>query len=319
MPVRPENAAGPASLRAGSFAIEPGSAVSDLAEWVRGLPLASLAPAGLLVVGGLLLLAFGRRLLKPVLVVAAIFAGVVLAVRIGHGMGSTISPLVWSALGALGGVLAVMLFYRIALALTVGAIASVAAMLLATTAAEFGLVDVGPGTAARAEDVTSAEALRAPDRGPGTFERLAASEEGRAVVSEHLDGVAPGLGPVVLDWLDRGNRFLAGLGAWTSERWELLPRPMRTLLLASAAAGGFLGFAAGLASPTLAAAIVTSLFGALLVLFCGLPILSRYASLETLTRLTPGVWLLVWLALATLGWLFQWTTRGKPKGRAKEA
>lgn len=287
----------------------PGSALNDLAEWVRGLPIESLAPAGVLVLGGLLLLAFGRKLLKPVLVVAAIFGGVVVAVRIGHAFAPSMSPLLFAAAGALGGVLAVMLFYRVALALALGAIGAVAAMLIATTAAEFGFVDVGPKPDAETAEVAPREPIVA---------RLPVGDAERALMSEQMDGVSPGLGPAVLEWLDRASRLLAEVGLWIEGLWDAMPRPMRTLLLASAAAGGFFGFAAGITSPAFAAAAVTSLFGALLVLFCGLPILTRFSIADPLANAPPVAWLATWVGLALAGWVFQWTTRSKPKRDAEE-
>jgi hypothetical protein len=284
----------------------PGSALNDLAESVRGLPIESLAPAGVLVLGGLLLLAFGRKLLKPVLVVAAIFGGVVVAVRIGHAFAPSMSPFLFASAGALAGVLAVMLFYRVALAIALGAIGAVAAMLIATTAAEFGFVDVGP----QPDAAEVAPVAPLADRVP-----MGLSDGERALVGERIDGVAPGLGPAVLDWLDRASRLLTEVGLWIEGRWDTMPRPMRTLLLASAAAGGFFGFVAGIASPAFAAAAVTSLFGSLLVLFCGLPILSRFAAADPLASAPPVAWLATWLGLALAGWVFQWTTRSKPKAK----
>jgi len=302
-----------------------------LAEWERSLPVESLAPVGILFFGGAALLAFGQRLLKPVLVVAAVFAGVVLGVRVGHALQVNVSPIIWSVAGAFGGILAVVLSYRVALATSVAAIGAVAAMLVATAAAEMGLVEVG---AVRRGDESS---LVSPVHDPLNDEyrqgssatggskvddsdakaRRTAAEEAKSAVATELDRVSPGLGPSFLAWSERFQGFVTSIGDWTQERWSMLPRPMRTLLLAAGAAGAFLGFVAGLASPVWAAATVTSLFGALLVLACGVPLASRFVPPDAMPELAPLGWLAAWLGLAATGWAFQWRTR--PQSKSKRA
>ncbi len=280
---------------------------------MRGLPLESLAPVGLLFVAGLLLLGFGQRLLKPVLVVAAIFGGVVIAVRVGPMVHAGMSPLAWSCIGALAGVVAIALSYRIALGLAVASIGAVAAILVATTAAECGLVDVGshPKSSQRAdanvdEDSPSRPAINDPLTPAAAVDQ--ASSAGEAMAQE-IDRLSPSFAPTFRSWLDRTNTFLASVGDWAQARWDRMPKPMRTLLLASAALGAFLGFAAGVSSPTWAAATITSLFGSLLVLGCGVPLASRVVAPESMPALRPLGWLLTWLGLAFLGLVFQWWTR----------
>jgi hypothetical protein len=295
--------------------------LTSLAEWVRALPVSSLAPIGVLFAAGLLLLAFGQRLLKPVLVLAAIFGGVIVAVEIGHVIGPGVSPLVWSAAGAVLGLIAAVLGYRLVLGCAVGAIGATAAMLIALTATQLGWIDAGPRPVQSASETIAdewertlvaaamvLEEARAPqasesDEVPTTTER-------RAFESQ-LDEVSPGLGPAVSGWLDRFTEFLRGIGEHAGQEWDALPKPLRTLLMASGAAGGFLGFVAGLAFPTWAAAMLTSLFGSLLVLLCGAPLLSRVVSPEAMPALRPLGWLGAWLGLAAAGWCFQWWTRPK--------
>ncbi|MFO0828454.1 MAG: hypothetical protein U0572_09930 [Phycisphaerales bacterium] len=282
---------------------------------MRSLPIESLAPVGVLFVAGLLLLAFGQRLLKPVLVVAAVFTGVVVAVRLGHAHAPTVTPLAWSIAGAFAGVLAVVVSYRLALGLAVGLISAIAAMLIATAAAELGLIDVSPRGEERsalvAEDTT---ARHAPQAGTP---RVAMSDDAKEKVAAEFDAVSPGLGPSVLAWIDRSHEFVASVGDWGEARWNEMPRPLRTLLLAAGAAGAFLGFIAGLSSPVWAAAGVTSLFGALLVLACAVPLGSRFAPPGALPQLSPLGWLGTWAVLAAIGWSFQWWNRPQPKQRQK--
>ncbi len=288
--------------------------LTSLAEWVRGLPIASLAPIGLLFVAGLLLLCFGQRLLKPVLVLAAIFGGVVLASRIGPSIQPSISPLIWSAIGAIVGLVVAVLSYRLILGLAVGAIGAAVAMLLALTAAQMGWIDAGPKPAPPAEAALSSPApdIDDPLVAAATIVQDAAdgtTPSEREALSKKLDNVSPGLGPAVIAWLDRLNGMLSSAGDWIGERWNAMPKPLRTLLMASGAAGGFLGFAAGIACPTWAAATLTSLFGSLLVLVCGAPLLSRVVSVDSLPEVRPLGWLALWMSIAAAGWVFQWITR----------
>jgi hypothetical protein len=286
-----------------------------------------MAPVGVLFVAGLLLLAFGQRLLKPVLILAAIFAGVVLAVRFGAAIQSGLSPLVWSGIGAIGGVVFVAISYRLVLGLAVGAIGATVAMLLAMTLAEFGFVDVGPRSsnvqsahlvtvqAGQVVDpLTAGDDAGGTDEGGGHIDRVATDLDR---VATDLDRVAPGLGPHVVGWFERLNAFMATAGTWIHERWNAMPPPLRTLLLASGAAGGFLGFVAGITSPAWAAAVVTSLFGGLLVLGCGLPLASRFVAPDAMPSIAPIGWLVLWLALSFAGWAFQWWTRPQPPTRER--
>ena len=111
--------------------------LSALAEWVRGLPVSSLAPVGVLFVAGLLLACFGQRLLKPVLVLASMFFGVVLLARLGPTLSASIPPLAWSAIGAVGGIIVAVLSYRLLLGIAMGLVGATVAILLALTAVAF--------------------------------------------------------------------------------------------------------------------------------------------------------------------------------------
>ena len=292
---------------------------------MRSLPLESLAPVGVLFVAGALLLTFGRRLLKPVLVIGAVFFGVVLAVRVGDSLQLNLSPIVYSIIGAFTGIIAVVVSYRVALGLSVAAIGAVAAMLIATAAAESGFVDVGIASQEEVRATTAQPSATAQGSlaSEATDEATDAAATGfaKGAVAAELDRVSPGLGPSFVAWIDRCSEFVSNVGTWTHGRWQALPRPMRTLLLAAGAAGAFLGFVMGIAAPVWAAATITSLLGSLLVLLCGVPLAARFVSPEAMPSLSPIGWLGAWLGLACAGWLFQWWSRpaSKSKRAANEA
>jgi hypothetical protein len=278
--------------------------LAELAEWMRSLPLPSLAPPGLLLVIGLATLLFGARLLRPTLALGAIFLGVTLAVGWSRVLGSTMSPLWWALFGAIGGVIAATLGYRLLLSAGSAAIGLTLASLVASAAIEAGIV-AGPAPEARAE--TSAASTSA-----------AGTEGARPEVDPPPlpEGVIASLGP----WFDRyagdlGGAFAAA-GDELRSRWSRLVGPERTFFLATLAAGAFIGLLLGLMNPNGTARVVTSLLGGLFLLAGGVPLLVRSLESETVRAgpaATPLRWLAAWLAIAFLGWLFQLRTKPAPK------
>lgn len=289
--------------------------LAELAEWMRSLPFSSLAPPGLLLVIGLATLLFGARLLRPTLALAAILVGVTLAVGFARVQGSTLSPLWWAAFGAIGGVVAATLGYRLLLAGGSAAIGVALGAILASSAIEAGIVATPDGNARR--------------ESAGEFTSFAAHEESDAIESSPPpvpDALLAALAP----WIDRYAGELGGAfgaaGGKLRTRWARLVGPERTFFLATVAAGAFIGLVLGLANPNGSARVVTSLLGGLFLLAGGVPLLVRSLESETVRAgpaATPLRWLLAWLAIAFLGWLFQLRTRPRPKpepaGEAKPA
>jgi hypothetical protein len=295
---------------------DPGLSLTALAEWVRQLPVTSLAPMGILLVAGLLLLSFGQRLLKPVLVLASIFLGVLLFARIGQRIDASIPPIAWSAGGAVIGLVAAILSYRFLLGLAMGVIGATVAILLALTAVQLEWIDVySAPPPVRADAKAEAELYAMPAVALTSFQSADAGGEASTSAAE---GVASSNGPLN-SWIQQLNAFVDSLGPWFDARWQAMPKPMRTLVTASATMGGFLGFVAGASCPTWAAATLTSLFGSLLVLLCGAPILSRFLSPESIPEVRPLGWLCIWLGVAFVGATFQWMTRPKPPPSKRQA
>lgn len=277
--------------------------LAELAEWMRSLPLSSLAPPGLLLVIGLATLLFGARLLRPTLALAAILVGVTLAVGFARVQGSTLSPLWWAAFGAIGGVVAATLGYRLLLAGGSASIGLALAAIVASAAIEAGVVATPDGNARR-EIPRETASFTPPDAGD------------TAAPPPVPDALLAALAP----WIDRYAGELGGaFGAAGGElrtRWSRLVGPERTFFLATAAAGAFIGLVLGLMNPSGTARIVTSLLGGLFLLAGGVPLLVRSLESETVRAgpaATPLRWLAAWLAIAFLGWLFQLRTRPAAK------
>lgn len=287
--------------------------LAELADWMRSLPLSSLAPPGLLLVIGLATLLFGARLLRPTLALAAIFVGVTIAVAWARVAGSTLSPFWWAAFGAIGGTIAATLGYRLLLAGGSAAIGLTLSAIAASAAIEAGIVATHDGAARRETPVAAAES--------GSFAALAA-ESPPVSVSVPADAIAAALGP----WIDRyAGEFRATLGAAKGEldsRWNRLAGPERTFFLASVAAGAFIGLVLGLMNPNGTARVVTSLLGALFLLAGGVPLLVRSLESDTVRAgpaATPLRWLAAWLAIAFLGWIFQLRTKPAAKPEPEPA
>lgn len=284
--------------------------LAELADWMRSLPLSSLAPPGLLVVMGLATLLFGARLLRPTLAIAAIFLGVALSVGWARVAGSTLSPLWWAAFGAIGGVLVASLGYRLLLAGGSAALGLSLAAFAASAAIEAGVVATPDGASLRE---TPRDASGRP---------VADAESVSPAAAPVGDAFAAALGP----WIDRyAGDLRASIGAAKGEfdsRWARLAGPERTFFLASVAAGAFIGLVLGLVNPSGSARVVTSLLGGLFLLAGGVPLLVRSLESETVRAgpaATPLRWLAAWLAIAILGWIFQLRTRpvAKPEPSSK--
>lgn len=283
--------------------------LAELADWMRSLPLSSLAPPGLLLVIGLATLLFGARLLRPTLALAAIFVGVTLAVGWARVSGSTLAPIWWAAFGAIGGVVAATLGYRLLLAGGSASIGLAISAIAASAAIEAGIVATPDGNARR-------EAPAEP------VAHSSSPAEGSIAARPGDDALANVLGP----WIDRyAGDFRATLGSARGEldsRWARLAGPERTFFLASVAAGAFVGLVLGFMNPNGTARVVTSLLGGLFLLAGGVPLLVRSLETETVRAgpaATPLRWLAAWLAIAFLGWIFQLRTRPVAKPEPEPA
>lgn len=151
----------------------------------------------------------------------------------------------------------------------------------------------GAGSAAPARrDGTDAEASRDPSGG-------AASEPGAMVT------------------LSR-----AGLQVWRelSAAWESVPPQARTLLAASAGAGGIAGLVLGLLFSRWAMSGVSAIVGAMLLCGAGVPLAERATGGAVRAPESATGWLLLAGAIAASGWAFQsWRRRSGPVPAAGSA
>jgi hypothetical protein len=286
--------AAPESLQAHESLQTPESlqTLESLALKAQSLPLMSLASVVALLVGGLILLLFGQRLLKPVLVAALFLASVLFAPPVLALVFTSIGAGLATALGVAIGVVLAAITWRVALGATTGVVAASLAVLLVISGIEAGLIDARTPTGGTASDA-AASTTGADNDGTTSLAAVAARDERLA----------------------RSPEFVRPLVAWADDRWHAEPAQVRTLLKAAAAGGAFIGFVLGVWLPQSSAAFLTSVVGGLFAVSGALPLAAHLAG-RPIAPVAPIGWLLLWAALALAGWLFQ-SSRAE-RGRARE-
>ncbi len=253
--------------------------------------------AAVALVGGLVLLAMGARVLAASVIVAGLATGAVLGLSLGRAAG----------VGDVGGVPGSMLTCG------VGCVAGglVGTMLIrlaigAASTATFGVL----GLLGSAAVLVVGGALSAPTL-PEARERVAGEvagisrEVGREAVREQVAsdregsserGAGEGLGSQALQ--RAGERA----GAIATDYWSTLPPEARGTIVWSTLGGAVLGLALGTLMPRRAAALVTALAGAGGAIV-GARVLAISDPGQWLEPGSPGVvgWLAVWLVLALGG------------------
>lgn len=242
--------------------------LDTLARQFQELPIANLAPALVLFLGGALLLIAGRHLLRPVLVVTTVLLGAMLGPSLLGGIFPRFGGVVLSIVGGLVGLIFMAVAWRLVLGAATGIVAAFACAIVAMLAIDAGLIDARHPNDANAPQIASAD----------------------AEAHEALVGRSP--------------EIVHGLVHWADTRWLAEPKQVRTFLTAAAAGGGFVGFVLGVWLSESAAALLTSMVGAIFVLVGSLPFIARYSD-RVAQGPHPVGWMLLWLALALAGWLFQ--------------
>ncbi|MDI9403966.1 MAG: hypothetical protein QM516_08840 [Limnohabitans sp.] len=272
--------------------------LGSLADRFASLPLPSLAPAMVLLLGGLLLLLAGRHLLRPVLVVTTIVTGAVLGAPILGSLAPGLGRLGWTVVGALLGLVVVAATWRLMYGAAAAVVFGCAASIVALLAIDAGWIDarVTTGSANAATHEEHSSVLGQPVRGQS-------GRDQNELPFRHDDQARAAL-------LERTPVFLQPLVDWADARWHAEPKQSRTFLAAAAAGGGFIGLILGSWLPNTFAAALTSLVGSIFTLVGAAPLLARVTERFSMPERPLG-WLLLWASLALAGWLLQ-TWRGDP-------
>ncbi len=271
--------------------------VDELAAAVRSLPWAAHALAAGGLVSGLILWCIGRKVLKPIYATIAGLAGGAfgffgLPLTGLDYVASIPSPYVGLAIGGVLGLVIGVALYRFAVAVSFGAAAGLAGILISATA-----LNLQP---------QAREATRAA---------IAALEQQMAdVEAEHAAAVQPAEPPspeakqqgAAQAVADQAKAFLSALGEEFSSRWAALQAGDRIVVLGSGAFGIGLGVILGLIMPVRSAMAVTAMFGSAVWLVSAVWLLNAVDSpgRELLDRGAAG-WLVIWTAVALIGFIVQ--------------
>lgn len=267
---------------------------------LESLPPVAHILAGLGIVAGLFFWLLGRKLLR----VAFWFMGAVVGGFVGFFMFPSVSPetvfgapspYVGAGAGFILGMVIAMVLYRFAVAIvSAGALAAVGALVAAT------VLQFGPVQETREHfneaPVKVSEETKATATGE---ERL---EETRALAA-------------------RVNAFLGDSRTQVEQAWDEWPPHHRAVLGIASGCGLFLGFVIGLFAPKRGASGATALFGAAVWLLSAVWLINAMSvpGREYLARGGAIGWLVVWLAVAGLGFAFQTGLGRGGGGKAKAA
>ncbi|MEM1328955.1 MAG: hypothetical protein AAGG07_00190 [Planctomycetota bacterium] len=290
------------------------------AALVAGLPPELAAASAALTLVGLVLWAFGEKVVKFSASAIGMLmggAGGLLAAAALHPdpFGPVPSPLVGLAVGSLIGLVAALVTLRFVVGAT-ATIAFAAAGLLGVTAyrqitappPDERVVQIDDGSPSGiAQD--GAESERPPliegvpiveDLDDETLRDLAAEQD----ADEQTRAAAQA---------ERLRRFVNALGDEAQDLWDSVPQPDRAASLAGAAIGAAIGLLLGSTMPRRSAAAITALAGAALWLANGrLLLLSTGTELSWIASPGAAAALLVWLGAAAVGLGIQIRRMKKP-------
>ncbi len=155
-------------------------------------------------------------------------------------------------------------------------------------------------------------APRARSAGP------AATFLSREEIEEAAAEVGEAAGVVLADARERSEHFLDTVRESMSRRWEAMEPKGRSVVVAAAVGGAFVGVLLGLLAPKRSTALVTALAGAGVMVGAALWLFEALAperaeGLGLLDR-PASTWLIVWGVLGVIGLLVQWAGMKKGKG-----
>lgn len=302
------------------------SGSSDVA-FVQGLPPAGHVALAVAFLGGLVLWAFGAKVIKPIFAVTGLiigaFAGMLLAAVVGVGTVAGIGGWVIAALiGAAIGLVVALVLTKLAI--------------IFTAAGAFGLVGVGlglvyvqltggPTDVPRPDKNTLAPADAPPDR----------DGDGRLLFEDPISGnfvtLADLLGeydrPLHVEKAERARVIAARLQAVSrsaldlfARRWHGLSTNQRVAFVGAMLGGVAFGLVAGFFLPKRSTALITAIGGSATLLIAGVGLVEGvpwFAAGRPYVQQSPTAWGVVWVVVAALGLVVQLCLLQKPRSSGK--
>ncbi len=274
-------------------------------DLLDSLPWSVHGVVALALLAGIVVWVFGRRLFRPMLVIAALILGA----AVGFVAGAAI-PHDWSILwpvvigAAVAGLISIIA-YRFVMALLLALSLGLAAPLGFFTYAE--LTGMYEGQAA---SPISDEELFLPelqkqrenlDRIDRAAEKLLERAKNRQDAGEEAEG--EGEQPA---WRQRLEDTVGFVLETAAQNWNDAPGSQKWMTILFAAGGVIGGIVFGVLIPTLSASVVTSLAGALIILTSGYWLATRSGmSLDSIAPQSAAMTLALWLGVAVIGLFIQ--------------
>lgn len=303
----------------------------ELAETnLRSLPPAALAVVAAVMVGGLLMWAFGGRLVKPMYAFLFGIGGAAAGLFLPAALSFDMNLYVGVGLGAAIGVLAGILLFRLSMATALGAACGVLAPLIAGA-----VMWLGPADEPRSGSPLSLQELflaDVPVEEKGAAAEAPANEEigqdvldvffsldnggetsDNAISDAVMDEAAEAARELAVSAARRTQAFVNELSKEAKAGWDELPEDQQLVLAVSAGLGALCGFLLGLSFPKKVAAAGSAFLGAGLWTPIAVKLIRDFAvpGAGSLPDTARG-WLALWLVIAGIGLALQWTVL-KPK------
>lgn len=307
----------------------PISGLGDLADTsIQSLPSTGLLVVIAVMVGGILMWSFGGRMVRPLYGVLFGAAGSACGLFLPASVGLSFNPFIGIGVGAVAGLLAGLLLFRLSMATALAMTGAVLAPLAVTailwlnpssaptagvplTGDALLLSDVPVEGASKSSDnVNSIHA----DNSPATDAVKSFFNNAGTVDSQEADSDATDAATAIAHTAaDRLGAFVGELASEARSAWVQLPAGRQLTLGISSAIGALAGFLIGLSFPKKVASIGAAFVGAGVWAPIAAKLMNDYsvpghAALPTSAR----GWLALWLFVAAAGLALQWTIL-KPK------
>ena len=306
----------------------------EVLENLRALPWAAHGLVVVSLISGLILWLYGRRVLKPMIVVvfalAGAAAGFVLPpfLPVGGGLSVYVGLAVGAGIGAFLGIL----LYRFAMAISLGLVLAIIAPIVGVVVLDARFdAEKREGELSRDEhllrgvpiedDDASGDEMRKDLIARGEKLRESLKDAAKRMATDELEDEAeaaleaesgeakgePDTDVLLRTATERVERFMVALSTEVRAAWADLPSRTRVTLAGSATCGLGLGILLGLLMPKWTAGAVTAMLGAAIWLSAGMWLLTA-SGLPIGDRIhgSASQWLITWAIASGLGMLIQW-------------
>jgi hypothetical protein len=282
--------------------------INSGAAWVAAQPTAPYVAAGTAVALGMVLWLAGAKVLKPALALLGTLWGAAAGAMLfpmltapGSPTPGDIDP-AWIGLGcgAVLGLLATLMAFRTAIALSLGAVCAMLAFV--ATAGMLGVAQLSTNSADRSDARSDSPRIWIVAHGASSQSSLGSFvRNGHEIATDEPTSVLGFTGPAA-----RVEAQVRSMANGASETWATLPRGTQLTMLFGAVGGALAGMILGLTATRSATALLTASTGSAAWLIGGAWLVQAVAP-NALERfgVQPIGWLVIWLTLAAAGVFMQ--------------